>query len=105
LVSSLRLSTIIETFIFAYFPQPSDDWVNSFYANQGVKDPENSEARIMFATSKVMNVSAQIMIDFVLSAEEDGKKFKSLVDFGLGSGGMALKLTSLYCGKVTAVDF
>ena len=33
------------------------------------------------------------------------KEFKSLVDFGSGSGWMALKLSSLYRGKVTAVDF
>ena len=35
----------------------------------------------------------------------EGKEFKILVDFGSGSGWMVLKVSNLYPGKVTAVDF
>lgn len=44
---------------FAHSPRPNDEWLNSFYARQGANDSKNIEARLMYATSKAMSVTAK----------------------------------------------
>ena len=90
---------------FGFFPRPTDQFINNFYRQQGEADAETVGGRIALATSPAMRLTARTIIDWVLASADGNSSFSYPVDFGSGSGWMALEMHDKFLGKVVATDF
>ena len=51
---------------FAFFPRPNDDWLNSFYTEQGILDAKDSNRRRKQCLSPARAEEADLIFDFVV---------------------------------------